>query len=628
MNTPGDDDASELRRYGIALERDIVSELKRSALFEVLDRPASSGTSDEESFRAIPNLVMRSEDQYLAFEIAVVNPGKLSGVAVQKAALAERLRQQLPEDTTLVLVIQISYIERNPELFHSFSEDDIDPESIDVRLRSSAKAALRKPGFDAVIFIATSLEHALTVRRESRRITYESSSLREAAECVLKTRRRPRTPSGSQELKTDSSIIQGSSEPYRVFLSHSVSAQERYLLIADELLPSKGGISSLNLELAKALRNYDREVCVALPHIPTDPEQQLANNLGIKLALPATQIPGVQGPPAFLSGIRYLEEQDFRPTVIVGHGRILGPYAYAIQHKYPSSARVHLVHMHAEELERAKELDGGEPRTRTAMERSALEVELAMSANVVAGVGPKLTAWITDQVVNEPLFAERGSQIISLVPGLRDWPQYQKHIPSEKRFLITARAEDFESKGIATAIRAVGQARLKRPNYPDTISLIIRGVPADHIRLKDLIDSTAASYGYQPILRPYTTNSNEIATDLRTSITVLMPSKTEGFGLSAYEAMAAGVPTLISRDSGLARLIRDVEGTVDWPDEALPPDDEDSWVDAILKVLDDPESSFRRAGALRDSIRQKDFWNSSILELEQALARVRDARMP
>jgi D-inositol-3-phosphate glycosyltransferase len=106
---------------------------------------------------------------------------------------------------------------------------------------------------------------------------------------------------------------------------------------------------------------------------------------------------------------------------------------------------------------------------------------------------------------------------------------------------------------------------------------------------------------------------------------------TEGFGLAAYEAMAAGVPVLISRESGLAHLLQrdfpDEERT--WPREALPvwddsPETEREWAEAIERVLTAPEEAFGRAGALRNQIQAKISWGKTAADLLDVL----DLRVP
>lgn len=72
-------------------------------------------------------------------------------------------------------------------------------------------------------------------------------------------------------------------------------------------------------------------------------------------------------------------------------------------------------------------------------------------------------------------------------------------------------------------------------------------------------------------------NTTNVARDIKAFDIFLMPSTTEGFGMAAIEAQAAGLPTLLSL--GVPRIV-DVElGLVQF----LPLDDTDAWVKAIMK---------------------------------------------
>jgi D-inositol-3-phosphate glycosyltransferase len=80
---------------------------------------------------------------------------------------------------------------------------------------------------------------------------------------------------------------------------------------------------------------------------------------------------------------------------------------------------------------------------------------------------------------------------------------------------------------------------------------------------------------------------------------MIMPSRHEGFGLAAYEAIAAGVPVLVSQDSGLARLLMEKvpNGEQAIPREILPVRGDSTanaeiWGQALYETLSDP-SAFR-----------------------------------
>jgi glycosyltransferase involved in cell wall biosynthesis len=54
--------------------------------------------------------------------------------------------------------------------------------------------------------------------------------------------------------------------------------------------------------------------------------------------------------------------------------------------------------------------------------------------------------------------------------------------------------------------------------------------------------------------RAYTADASLIAGDIKSASLVMMPSKREAFGLVALEAIAAGIPVIISAKSGVAQF--------------------------------------------------------------------------
>lgn len=75
---------------------------------------------------------------------------------------------------------------------------------------------------------------------------------------------------------------------------------------------------------------------------------------------------------------------------------------------------------------------------------------------------------------------------------------------------------------------------------------------------------------------------------------LVLPSLEEGFGLTALEAMSAGVPLLASDQGALPEVV--ATGGV-----LLPPDDSTPWVDALRRVMDDDAwaAELARAGLAR-----------------------------
>lgn len=75
----------------------------------------------------------------------------------------------------------------------------------------------------------------------------------------------------------------------------------------------------------------------------------------------------------------------------------------------------------------------------------------------------------------------------------------------------------------------------------------------------------------------------------------LMPSRSEGWGLAALEAMAAGLPVIASNTGGLAEIVED--GKTGW---LIPPADAAALADAIAGAESDREESRRRGLFGRD----------------------------
>ena len=86
----------------------------------------------------------------------------------------------------------------------------------------------------------------------------------------------------------------------------------------------------------------------------------------------------------------------------------------------------------------------------------------------------------------------------------------------------------------------------------------------------------------------------------------ILPSKTEGFGLSALEAISAGLPVLVSGNSGIAEALKEVtygsQCIVNSEDPA-------AWASAIKAVHDKKRNvQLEEAKSLRENYLQKFSW--------------------
>jgi glycosyltransferase involved in cell wall biosynthesis len=255
----------------------------------------------------------------------------------------------------------------------------------------------------------------------------------------------------------------------------------------------------------------------------------------------------------------------------------------------------------------------------TADERKQLEVDLAISADLVAGVGPLLTEMIRDAMRG---YHQTPPHVVDIRPGLYDWggTVNPEDPPGRRQVLLIARAEDVRSKGIDIAVQAVARAVGRFDSDPgDSPVLVVRGVPEGEADVvKQQLDAIVAPQA-TVFVRPYSADRNSLRRDLWQSRVVIMPSRHEGFGLVSVEAISAGVPVLVSRDSGVGRTLRElvVDGERGEPREVVPVSGDDDeaaqvWGDAIYEQLVDPQSAFKRAADVRQQLDQGMNWSQTV----------------
>jgi len=136
-------------------------------------------------------------------------------------------------------------------------------------------------------------------------------------------------------------------------------------------------------------------------------------------------------------------------------------------------------------------------------------------------------------------------------------------------------AEDFSLKGYDIAAKAV--AELKDSSY----CLVFVGAPdgkQEEVAANLLLSGLSKD---QLIVRTFV-QSKEGLNDLFCEVDLaIMPSRTEGFGLTALEALSAGLPILVSGNSGFGVALRDLPSGESF---VLDSEDPEEWAKAIASV--------------------------------------------
>jgi glycosyltransferase involved in cell wall biosynthesis len=276
-----------------------------------------------------------------------------------------------------------------------------------------------------------------------------------------------------------------------------------------------------------------------------------------------------------------------------------------------------MVHMAPGEIEWYKDRPGASARS---VAREQLELDLAMGANLVVAVGPRLYRETANLLESRPGLAP---SVHRLDPGILSGPV--RRVPTGIQVLVLGRAEDRRLKGLNIAARAMAELPYpSRPFEADPV-LIVRGAPAGTgDKLKKRLLKIAPVPGDRLRIREYTADVERITEDLNRSSLLLMPSLVEGFGLVGLEAIAAGTPILVSDRSGLGELLREHLDTAEAASfvvrvEASPDTDKEEWSRAIEAVLRDRQAAFARAEELRAKLAAKLTWDRAVADLIEAL---------
>ena len=210
----------------------------------------------------------------------------------------------------------------------------------------------------------------------------------------------------------------------------------------------------------------------------------------------------------------------------------------------------------------------------TGEQKHQAEVKLCKLADQVVAVGPKLADAYSHYL--------RPSQkkVINLTPAIfEEFCNVEQATEEGTTFdvLVFGRGdgEDFKLKGYDIAVQAV--AELKDSSY----HLMFVGAPAgkeDEVKEKLLQHGIPQS---QLTVRRLKESREDLANLFCEVDLAIMPSRTEGFGLTALEALSAGLPVLVSGNSGLGDALKNVPSGVS---HVVDSDDPKEWAKAISVV--------------------------------------------
>ena len=239
---------------------------------------------------------------------------------------------------------------------------------------------------------------------------------------------------------------------------------------------------------------------------------------------------------------------DLPIDIVIGHGEKLGPPAKMIRDRR-RCRWVQIVHTIPKELGMFKTY--GNPIIKSEMKHE-VEVELSKLADLVVGVGPKLSEAFRCYLrwcKKDP------DDVINLTPGIFNEYSDIQHAPQDEkkcRVLVFGRddEEDFALKGFDITAKAVAL-------LPNT-KLIFAGVRNENLQkvANRLLECGISLQNLE--VRGFLKSTQEFIQLFCEVDLALLPSRSDGFGLTALEALSAGLPVLVSRNTGFGEALSKV----------------------------------------------------------------------
>lgn len=331
---------------------------------------------------------------------------------------------------------------------------------------------------------------------------------------------------------------------------------KRYIVVlATAWGPRYGGINSFNYDLCRALPSTladHRVVCLTLDGTATDESD--AAGVGVKLISLERPHDDVFDRSLCQQVLAILESHEIHARDVewwVGHDLKSGELALDLAAATRKSQSAVIMHMSYADYAYAKHV--------TADVSIKIERQRALfsRADMALAVGPLLHKRVKE-------FRSTTAPTMRLIPGL---PEYSSDLPRGRLCAITfGRFEPTEAlikqaplavAGFASAIKV---GREQHSSVFEDATFQIVGVPDEHRGALTALAEKHASRLLNIQMHSFIHDRTELRNRLTRSNLSMMLSWHEGFGLTGWEAIGTGVPTIISRESGVFRLLDEIGG--------------------------------------------------------------------
>jgi|GEM_PF-2970747 len=385
-----------------------------------------------------------------------------------------------------------------------------------------------------------------------------------------------------------------------------------------------GGINSFNTDLISAFGNlYNSKVttiCFVIDSTDGEIDLAIKNNVTlVRLPYkPEGNKVSEEHAKFFASQIKNIARNiSTKNIVCLGHDIITGEIAIAVAKLLGCKSALihHMSYIHYE---------GYAENSKNADIKAKKQKEIFMKADYRLAVGPFLRKSLSN------LLDKQEEKIDMVVPGFPEIEPRQTQPVTFTIFFSGRLTEDTKKikqqyLGVAAYSDAVRNARERK--LPDVLSnstnmILLGAEESRNSELENELIKFSEKYAGARIniqTLSYTENREDLYEKLKSCSLALMPSWHEGFGLVAWEAIAAGVPIIISEDSGVFLLIEEdcdgahsgyiesirINGLSEFPH--FKDEDLEELSSKITKIANDKRAR-KKAEILREKLKSKYSW--------------------
>ncbi|XP_078604150.1 uncharacterized protein LOC144877937 [Branchiostoma floridae x Branchiostoma japonicum] len=388
------------------------------------------------------------------------------------------------------------------------------------------------------------------------------------------------------------------------------------LLLNDEYGTSKGGISTIHFQMGRLTASKGAKVySTVLKADGKDKAAAAVKGARVELIFP-NKFDGDDRTPelkwlTFDHQIRY-RNLPSKVDFIVGHVNITSNAARRIKNdRLPGAKLVQVTHVIPEDTSHHKSKE----KVLGIQKEHASILKDLQDATVVVSVGLRIHDYYTHQTKQV-----KQQKMIEFLPKPSDIFIKANMEPPEdtdtRVVLSIGRVKGVERlKGYDLSARSMGDVIEELPN---TKWRLCGFKEEDFEDTKNIINANKGMGKFEFTPLEYCTQE-ELCKEMGKADVVLMVSRAEPFGLVGLEAIAAGVPAVVSSKSGLAELLEaqhKIDGDLDFthPIVEISGDDEEDAARLtrhIKKILKDRPTEFKIAKRLKQKLLDSKYWEKS-----------------